>query len=83
MLTVNEVAERLRVAPITVYRWCYAGKLKSLKIVGVRRIEEEALEEFKRSWGKAGTTADTYTKSERTATGRQPAPPKKKIRAIK
>lgn len=31
-LTVSEVADRLRVAPQTVYRWCRAGRLVATKI---------------------------------------------------
>lgn len=46
MLTVNEVAERLKVHPQTVYRWIYTGKLKSIKIEGGVRITEEQYEEF-------------------------------------
>ncbi len=49
MLTVDEVAKRLNVHRITVYKWCYSGQLKSLKFGGVRRIEEEALENFIRT----------------------------------
>jgi len=43
MLTVNEVAERLKVHPQSVYRWIYSGKLNALKIGGVLRIKEEEL----------------------------------------
>ena len=46
MLTVQEVAKKLKVHPVTVYKWCYSGELASLKFVGTRRIEEEALEKF-------------------------------------
>jgi len=46
MLTVREVAERLRVSPATVYRWVRRGKLEALRIGGTTRIEEEALSEF-------------------------------------
>lgn len=46
MLTVNEIAEKLKVHPQTVYRWIYAGKLKSLKIDGLVRITEEQYEKF-------------------------------------
>jgi excisionase family DNA binding protein len=46
MLTVEEVANRLKVTPRTVYRWIDEGKLKSLKIQGVVRITEEEYEKF-------------------------------------
>lgn len=46
MLTVNEIAEKLKVHPQTVYRWIYAGKLKSLKIDGLVRVTEEQYQEF-------------------------------------
>ena len=46
MFTVNEIAEKLKVHPQTVYRWIYQGKLKSLKIHGSVRITEEQYEEF-------------------------------------
>lgn len=46
MLTVNEIAEMLKVHPQTVYRWIYAGKLKCLKIDGLVRITEEQYKEF-------------------------------------
>jgi len=46
MLTVNEVAEILKVHPQTVYRWIYSGKLNALKIGGVLRIGEEELNKF-------------------------------------
>ena len=46
MITVNEVAERLRVKPLTVYRWIKAGKLDALKIDGILRIEEKAYARF-------------------------------------
>ena len=47
-LTVNEIAERLKVHPQTVYRWIYAKKLEALKIDGILRIEEEAYNRFLR-----------------------------------
>jgi len=46
MLTVREVAERLRVSPATVYRWVRRGKLEALQMDGTIRVEEEALNEF-------------------------------------
>lgn len=46
MLTVDEVAERLKVHPNSVYRWIYDGKLKSLKIEGIVRITEQDYQDF-------------------------------------
>jgi len=46
MLTVMEVARRLGVSRMTVYRWIKRGKLKALRMDGTIRIEEEALNEF-------------------------------------
>jgi len=46
MLTVKEVAEKLRVKPLTVYRWIKAGKLDALKIDGIIRVEDEAYRKF-------------------------------------
>lgn len=46
MLTVEEVAERLKVTPRTIYRWIDEDKLKALKIEGIVRIKEEDYQEF-------------------------------------
>ncbi|KKM85913.1 hypothetical protein LCGC14_1284220 [marine sediment metagenome] len=37
-LTVTQMAGYLQVTPRTVYRWCKAGKLTSLKIGRVTRV---------------------------------------------
>ena len=46
MLTVKEVADRLKVHPITVYRWIAKGKLKALRINGILRVPEEVYYQF-------------------------------------
>ncbi len=46
MLTIREIAERLKVHPQTVYRWIYTGKLEAIKINGILRVEEEAYNRF-------------------------------------
>lgn len=47
MLTVTEVATKLRLAPRTVYRLIQAGELRAVRVSGNRlRIEEEALQKF-------------------------------------
>jgi len=46
LLTVDEVAEFLRVAPNTVYRWCRNGKLTGIKIGKEWRITQTDLDYF-------------------------------------
>ena len=47
MLTVKQVAEKLGVHKITVYRWIYQKRLKAIKISrNIVRIYEEDLERF-------------------------------------
>lgn len=46
LLTVEQVAKILNVQQNTVYRWIRAGKLLSIKIGSLRRVDEEALDEF-------------------------------------
>jgi putative molybdopterin biosynthesis protein len=44
--TVEEVAERLKVSNMTVYRWIKAGNLAAYKIGGEFRITERDIESF-------------------------------------
>lgn len=46
LLTVEEVADRLRVSRFTVYRWIKKGILEAIKIDGAVRVEEEAYEKL-------------------------------------
>jgi excisionase family DNA binding protein len=46
LLTVDEVAEFLRIAPNTVYRWCRDGKLTGIKIGKEWRIARTELDNF-------------------------------------
>jgi excisionase family DNA binding protein len=46
MLTVKEIAEKLKVDRMTVYRWIREGKLKATKICGIVRITEQDLADF-------------------------------------
>jgi excisionase family DNA binding protein len=46
LLTVEEVAEFLRIAPNTVYRWCRDGKLAGIKIGKEWRIARAELDSF-------------------------------------
>ena len=44
LLTVNEVAARLRVAPVTVYRWLRRGELEGVRFVGTVRVPAAEVE---------------------------------------
>lgn len=46
MLTVKEIARDIKVSERTVRRWIQEGKLKAIKIQGVRRIENEEYTKF-------------------------------------
>ena len=47
MLNVEEVAKRLSVSEMTIYRWISKGKLKAYKMGrNLMRIKEEDLERF-------------------------------------
>jgi len=43
---VNELAEKLRVSEMTIYRYIEAGKLKAHKLGKGYRIPREAFEQF-------------------------------------
>lgn len=49
MLTVKEVAQSLRMHPITVYRLVQKGELKVVRIGKAIRIEEADLKKFIKS----------------------------------
>lgn len=44
LMTVREVAARLRVSPATVYMWLKAGVLPAFKIGGTWRVYRRALD---------------------------------------
>lgn len=44
--TIEEVAEMLKVAYLTVYRWIQAGKLKAVKAGKQYRIKKEDVDKF-------------------------------------
>jgi len=46
LLTLEEVAERLAVAPKTIRGWLREGKLKGLKVGKLWRVREQDLEAF-------------------------------------
>jgi len=56
MLTVNEIAQDLKVSGRTVRQWIHDKKLKAHKIQGVLRIENEDYIRFKQ--GHAGTSPE-------------------------
>lgn len=43
LLTVKEVADRLKLTPYTVREWIREGKLKASKVGGVWRVKEDNL----------------------------------------
>ena len=45
-LTLQEVAQRLRVNPRTVQRWIHSGKLKAYRAGHLWRIRPEDLDDF-------------------------------------
>ncbi len=45
-LSINETADRLNVARITVYRWTGSGYLPSIKLGSKRLVSIAALDEF-------------------------------------
>jgi excisionase family DNA binding protein len=51
--TVEEVAEILRVNPMTVYRMARDGRIKAFKVGTTWRITQEALDAFMRGAGEA------------------------------
>lgn len=44
--TVQEIATRLKVSEVTVYRWIKSGELKAAKIQGIVRVTAAAYSEF-------------------------------------
>lgn len=44
LLTVAEVAEKLRLSDETVHRWARAGKLPFVDVLGVKRFRREVIE---------------------------------------
>jgi len=44
--TIKEIAEMLKVAYLTVYRWIQLGKLKAVKAGKQYRISESELDKF-------------------------------------
>jgi excisionase family DNA binding protein len=55
LLGVDEVAAYLDIHPMTVYRWCRAGRLPALKVGKAWRVPRPALEEFLRRGARPRT----------------------------
>jgi excisionase family DNA binding protein len=55
LLTVPEVAERLRVTTMTIYRWIEEGRLPAMQIGKHYRIREADLDEVIESSVRTGT----------------------------
>ncbi len=49
LLTVREVAERVKAAPFTVRTWLKRGDLRAIKLDKAWRVPESALAEFLQS----------------------------------
>lgn len=49
-MTVEEVAEYLRIRPTTVYEWAKSGKIPAVKMGRLWRFESEEIE----AWVKTG-----------------------------
>lgn len=45
-LTPEQVAEMLQVNKYTIYKWIQSGKIPSIKIGALRRIDKNDLEKF-------------------------------------
>lgn len=48
MFTVKEIAEMLKVNPMTIFRALNNGKIKGVKFGGIWRVSEEEVERLKR-----------------------------------
>lgn len=44
LLTPQQVADRLKISVLTVYKWAEAGRLPSLKVGSLLRVRESELE---------------------------------------
>ena len=54
LLTVKEVAEVLKIRPLTVYQYVCRGIIPSVKIGNCLRFDEEAINELIKSKSKEG-----------------------------
>ncbi|MBX6377718.1 MAG: helix-turn-helix domain-containing protein [Clostridia bacterium] len=59
LLTVQEVAERLKVSAKTVRRWIQEGRLSAVRAGSLWRVREEALDAFLERNGGDGENGET------------------------
>ncbi len=66
-LTVKDVAVKLKVKPVTVYKWLREGKLQGsyFKIGGVYRFSEDKLIEILEQNFHQNDTVNIYTRSDK------------------
>jgi excisionase family DNA binding protein len=80
-LTVREVAERLRLHPITVRRHIAAGRIRAVRIGRAVRVPEEEVSKFGREETQVAETRAAYsTRSRPKLPYRWPPTPREKKR---
>ena len=57
LLTVKDMATRLQVKDKTIYAWVSQGKIPCVKVNGVIRFDERAIEQWLQTMLCAGRTA--------------------------
>jgi excisionase family DNA binding protein len=55
LLTINDLAERLRIKPSTLYAWVTQGKIPHLKIHRLIRFEPEDIDRWVQSFHKGAS----------------------------
>ncbi|WP_062381745.1 helix-turn-helix domain-containing protein [Demequina pelophila] len=65
-MTVNEVAQMVRVSRMTVYRWIHAGELPAVRFGRSFRVPQQAVEHFMEQAAMAGVR---YHEDDEQATG--------------
>ena len=61
LLTVDEVAERLKCHPQTVRRWIWSGQLGHVKVGGLVRVPEEEVRRLLKDGERTRGTSDRRT----------------------
>ncbi len=64
LLSANEIARRLSVTPLSVYRWARMGRLRPIRIGRLLRFPVEEVERFLRSGVHFRSGADQAAGSE-------------------
>jgi len=70
LLTVSEAAKRLRLSIYTVYRHCAVGRIAHLRLGGVIRIPESALQETGQAASRRSPTKSAREPTVRRRNGR-------------